>query len=378
MSLFQRLSEGNGRKPLRLAPCPVAMPEQLEVCGEPLTWKLTTEDSELPGSGFCTTTENVPEDEAVPVAVSCVEETTVVEMGELERRTCAPATKLLPVRVREKLPRLVEAGEMPVRTGVGFMSVTELLEDLEVSAELVALMATLLGDGREVGAVYLPEESMVPSMEEPPAVSLTDQVTAVLEVPETVAENDAELPTRTLAVEGETATVMEAGGGGCVLFVEEAEPQAAREKEKRSNVAQRAGVGARIRSPIFGEGGREDNWTEGQKRGSSYGGENESKVASRKLKVESQERSRQILRWRTASEGRPYKGEEKKNPGPTAVRKAGLSWELKRDVFVGDFWAWGASGEGVVGVSGLVVVFNVSGAACSGSRGHAAAFATST
>jgi hypothetical protein len=37
MSLFQRLSEGNGRTPLRLAPCPVAMPEQLEVCGEPLT-----------------------------------------------------------------------------------------------------------------------------------------------------------------------------------------------------------------------------------------------------------------------------------------------------------------------------------------------------
>ena len=32
MSLFQRLSEGNGRKPLRLAPCPVDMPEQLEVC----------------------------------------------------------------------------------------------------------------------------------------------------------------------------------------------------------------------------------------------------------------------------------------------------------------------------------------------------------
>jgi len=26
--LFQRLSEGNGRKPLRLAPCPVDMPEQ--------------------------------------------------------------------------------------------------------------------------------------------------------------------------------------------------------------------------------------------------------------------------------------------------------------------------------------------------------------
>jgi len=37
ISLFQRLSAGNGRKPLRLAPCPEDMPEQLEVCVEPLT-----------------------------------------------------------------------------------------------------------------------------------------------------------------------------------------------------------------------------------------------------------------------------------------------------------------------------------------------------
>jgi hypothetical protein len=228
---------------------------------------LTAEDSELPGSGFWTTTENVPEEEAVPVAVSCVEETKVVEIGELERRTCAPETKLLPAMVREKLPRLVEAGEMPVRTGVGFMSVTELVEDLEVSAELVALTVRVLRDGSVVGAVYLPEESMVPSEGEPPAVSLRDQVTAELLVPETVAEKVAELPTRTLAVEGETATEMGARGGGCVLLVEEAEPQAAREKEKKSNVAQTAGVGARIGSLIFGGGERRGNWTEGQNRG---------------------------------------------------------------------------------------------------------------
>ena len=206
----------------------------------------------------------------MPVAVSCVEETKVVESAELDRRTCAPETKLLPVTVREKLPRLVEAGEMPVRTGVGFMSVTELVEDLEVSAELVALTVRMLGDGRVAGAVYLPEESIVPSEEEPPGVSLTDQVTAVLVVPETVAENEAELPTRTLAVEGETATEMEGGGGGCVLSEEEVEPQAAKEKEMKSNVAQRAGVGARIGNVIFGGRGRRGNWTEGQKMGSGY------------------------------------------------------------------------------------------------------------
>jgi hypothetical protein len=151
------------------------------------------------------------------------------------------------------------------------MSVTELVEDLEVSAELVALMVTVLGDGREVGAVYLPEESIVPMAEEPLGMSLTDQVTAALEVPETLAEKEVELPTRTLAVEGATATVMEAAGGCCVLSVEEAEPQAAIEKEKKSNVAQRVGEGARIGSSSFGKGGREDNWTEGQKRGKGYG-----------------------------------------------------------------------------------------------------------
>jgi hypothetical protein len=97
-------------------------------------------------------TEKEPAEEAVLVAVSCVEETNVVVTGELERRICAPETKLLPVTVREKLPRLVEAGEMPVRTGVGFRRVTELVEDLVESAELVALMVTVLGEGTEAGA----------------------------------------------------------------------------------------------------------------------------------------------------------------------------------------------------------------------------------
>jgi|SRR5271169_5390546 len=97
-------------------------------------------------------TEKEPAEEAVLVAVSCVEETKVVVRRELERRICAPETKLLPVMVREKLPRLVEAGEMPVRTGVGFRRVTELVEDLVELAELVALMVTLLGEGREAGA----------------------------------------------------------------------------------------------------------------------------------------------------------------------------------------------------------------------------------
>jgi len=76
MSLFQRLSEGNGRKPLRLAPWPTDIWEQLEeVCVEPLTWKFTEEELLPPGLGFCTAMAKVPAEEAVPVAVSCVAET---------------------------------------------------------------------------------------------------------------------------------------------------------------------------------------------------------------------------------------------------------------------------------------------------------------
>jgi hypothetical protein len=42
---------------------------------------------------------------------------------------------------------------MPVRTGVGFMSVTALMPFLVLSAELTALMVTEAGLGRVAGAV---------------------------------------------------------------------------------------------------------------------------------------------------------------------------------------------------------------------------------
>jgi hypothetical protein len=64
---------------------------------------------------------------------------------------------------------------------------------------------------------------MVPSVEEPPEVALTDQDTAVLEEFETVAEKVREAPARMLAVVGETETETdwEEGGGGFELVVEE-------------------------------------------------------------------------------------------------------------------------------------------------------------
>ncbi len=104
---------------------------------------------------------------------------------------------------------------MPVRTGVGFRRVTALVPYFEESAELTALTVTELGLGRAAGAMYLPEESMVPREAEPPEVSLTYQVTAEFCVPVTVAEKLAESPARTLVVYGETVTEIVGGGGGC-------------------------------------------------------------------------------------------------------------------------------------------------------------------
>src|SRR5208283_2517784 len=99
------------------------------------------------------------------------------------------------------------------------------------SAELTALMVTEAGLGRVAGAMYLPVLSMVPRDEEPPEVSLTNQVTAVFCVPVTVAEKVAELPARTLAVCG--VTEMVAGGGGCWELEEPVAPQAACRKGTR-------------------------------------------------------------------------------------------------------------------------------------------------
>jgi len=84
-------------------------------------------------------------------------------------------------------------------------------------------MVTASEDGRVVGAVYFPLESMVPRAVEPLAVPLTNQETAVLVEPVTVAEKVKESPARILAVVGatETATVFVVGGSGAGDFVVE-------------------------------------------------------------------------------------------------------------------------------------------------------------
>lgn len=75
------------------------------------------------------------------------------------------------------------------RIGVGLSRVTLLEPVAEESAELVACIVTVLGVGRTVGAVYLPEESTVPYEELPPPTLLTDQATVEFVVPVTMTVN---------------------------------------------------------------------------------------------------------------------------------------------------------------------------------------------
>ncbi len=79
------------------------------------------------------------------------------------------------------------------------------------SAWLVAVTVMALLLGRVAGAVYWPgvvELLMVPVVALPPTTPLTDQVTAVMVVPVTVAVNCSMSPARTVGAEGETVTVI--------------------------------------------------------------------------------------------------------------------------------------------------------------------------
>jgi hypothetical protein len=82
---------------------------------------------------------------------------------------------------------------------------TGALADAVVCAALCAVTATEL-DGTAGGAVYMPDEVTVPTVEFPPGAPFTIQFTAVLLVPETPALNCWECPTVTLALPGETET----------------------------------------------------------------------------------------------------------------------------------------------------------------------------
>jgi len=91
--------------------------------------------------------------------------------------------------------------------GAGALILTvALAEDAEL-ATLVAVTVTDPPDGTEAGAVYKPDEVIVPVVALPPATPFTDQATPVLLEPETVAMNCCAAPTSKAAELGEIVTV---------------------------------------------------------------------------------------------------------------------------------------------------------------------------
>jgi len=84
--------------------------------------------------------------------------------------------------------------------------VTWALPERFESAADTAVIVTSAGDGTCAGAVYTPALEIVPTVESPPAVPLTCQLTAVFEVLRTDALNDRVAPTATVAVLGLTLT----------------------------------------------------------------------------------------------------------------------------------------------------------------------------
>lgn len=221
MSLFQRLSGGNGTNPFRLALGPRLISLQLGGGFPPLvavTCKIWDAEVALPGLGFITATENVPAEVSLPVAVSCADDTKVVASGEPARSTCAPLTNPVPFTAIANAPAGTDAGAMPVSTGTGFCKVTAPLPDTEESAELTARTVTMPAAGSVFGAVYMPDVLIVPVAALPPATPFTCQVTDVFNDPVTVALKDCVAPARTLALGGATVTVTPDTEGGAPVF----------------------------------------------------------------------------------------------------------------------------------------------------------------
>ena len=97
---------------------------------------------------------------------------------------------------------------------MSLVTVSAALPDLLVSAWLVAVICTVAGDGRSIGAVYTPAGVIVPNVVLPPVTPFTLQITAVSVVFVTVAVKVAWFPSRTEPFGGFTATMIERAGGG--------------------------------------------------------------------------------------------------------------------------------------------------------------------
>src|SRR5580704_7418221 len=117
-------------------------------------------------------------------------------------------TNPVPFNVISKVPGAIFAGLMDVNTGGGFKNVTVALAILVLSATLVAVTSSLFGDGIFKGAVKSPIVSIVPTSVFALICPATDQVTAVLVVPVTVAVNCCAAPVTSVALVGEMVTLI--------------------------------------------------------------------------------------------------------------------------------------------------------------------------
>jgi hypothetical protein len=213
------LSAGNGTNPFRPALCPRLIPLQLGGGFPPVievTCKFCDAEVALLGLEFITATANVPADDWLPAAVSCVDDMKVVASGAPARSTCAPLTNPLPFTAIANAPAGTDVGAMLASTGTGFCTVTALLPVAVASAELTARTVTVLELGTVAGATYMPDELIVPVAAVPFATPFTCQVTAVFDDPATAALNDCVAPARTFALAGETVTVTLDPEGGVV------------------------------------------------------------------------------------------------------------------------------------------------------------------
>jgi hypothetical protein len=92
--------------------------------------------------------------------------------------------------------------------------------DFVLSAWLVAVIVTVAGLGTALGAVYIPPGEIVPNVLLPPATSFTDQFTAVLLDPLTLAVKFCVPLVKIAADEGETLTETGCGEPTVTLTVE--------------------------------------------------------------------------------------------------------------------------------------------------------------
>jgi hypothetical protein len=187
------------------------------VCVEGLTATTTTTvrfvafDVPPPGLGVTTVSAYFPAVVSCAAgmsAVSCVELPKVVARGVVPSCTLDWGVKLVPVSVStvSPLPASTAVGEIELRLGAGFTTVTAAEAVWLGSTTLAAFTVTVLGEGGMAGAVYRPLASIVPSVALPPATSFTDQVTPWFVLPVTVAVNGCVCVTWSVCVEGLTVT----------------------------------------------------------------------------------------------------------------------------------------------------------------------------